>query len=410
MNPLSGQESIMTRAKFPMLRSCLALLILPLLTLSGCEKQEAVKFGAVLPLTGSSAIYGNEIAKGIELAFEELKAAPGAAEMELEIVDSQSDPEKGKAALEALYESGARAAIGGVTTPEALAQVEVAERMNRVLLSPSASARELTGISLYFYRVWPSDNREGSKMAQYAAQNLNLKTTVILASDTLFSEGIRSVFRSSFEQNGGEILEQVNYPANTDDLEALGDLVMGLKPEGVYIADYADGIVQMIQLLKDKGYTGKILTVSAFASPQAIANAGSAAEGVFVTQPQFDPEGTDNPVTRAFVDAFRAKYSETPGNYAAHGFDAMKVLVQALEDGGDRGHSFWKGMRSVNDLPGATGPLQFDDKGDVTKYPRVYFIIEGKVVDHISYLETEKERIMEELRKARDRMRDRASS
>ena len=400
----------MTRTKFLVLRSCLALLILPLLTTTSCRKQEAVKFGAVLPLTGASAIYGTEIAKGIELAFEELKAAPGAAEMELEIVDSESDPEKSKEVLEALYSSGARAAIGGVTTPEALAQVEVAERMNRVLLSPSASARELTGISLYFYRVWPSDNREGSKMGQYAAQNLNLKTAVILASDSLFAEGIRSVFRESFEQNGGEILEQVNYPANTDDLAALGELVMALKPDGVYIADYADGIVKLIELLKEQGYDGKVLTVSAFASPQAIAGAGSAAEGVFVTQPQFDPEGTENPVTRAFVDAFRAKYNETPGNYAAHGYDSMKVLVQALEDGGDRGHSFWKGMRSVNDLPGATGPLQFDDKGDVTKYPRVYFIVEGKVIDHIAYLKKEKERIMEEIRKARERLRERAAS
>lgn len=402
----------MNRIEFPVLRSCLALLILTLLAPVGCEQAETVRFGAVLPLTGEQAIYGKQIEKGIRIAFEELQQRPDIPEMELVVVDSESDPEKGKAALEELYENGARAAIGGVTTPEALAQVEVAERMNRVLLSPSASARELTGISLYFYRVWPSDNREGSKMGQYAAQSLNLKTVVILASDTVFAEGIRSVFRESFEQNGGEILEQVDYPHNTDDLEALVDLTLALDPEGVYIADYADGTVRLIQLLKEKNFGGKILTVSAFASPQAIASAGSAAEGVYVTQPQFDPDSSENPVTQSFVEAFRAAHGETPGNYAAHGYDAMLVLFQALLDGGDRGHSFWKGMRAIKDLPGATGQLQFDDKGDVTKYPRVYYIVEGRVVDHVEFVQKERDRIMrevKELREAQEGLRNRDS-
>jgi len=380
------------------LRMSFVLVLLGLTLATGCGDKEAIKFGAVVPLTGEQAIYGKEIANGIQLAYEQLKNSPKPPNVELELVDSKSDPETGKAELERIFSEGARAAIGGVTTPEALAQVEIADQKNRVLLSPSASAKELTGISSYFYRVWPSNTREGGKMGQYAAQNLNMKTAAVLSADTAYAQGISSEFGSSFEQNGGKLLEVIEYPKNTEDLTALVERVISLKPDGIYVADYAEAAVRIIQMIKADGYAGNILTASAFATPQAIAMAGSAANGVFVTLPQFDAEDDKTPEVKAFVDAYRAKYGETPGNYAAHGYDAFNILYRASQEGGDKAHSFWKGMKAIKDFPGATGPLQFDDKGDVTKYPRVYFVNEGRVVDHAAY----REKLLEEIRKQRE--------
>ncbi|MCB1032566.1 MAG: ABC transporter substrate-binding protein [Acidobacteria bacterium] len=395
----------MSRTTNPASRMLLTLMAFLLAIGLACTQQEAVKFGAVVPLTGSSAIYGKQIANGIELAFEELKALPDAPEMELEVLDSESDPEKAKTALEQLYASDARAAIGGVTTAEALAMVQVADNMNRVLLSPSASAQELTGISREFYRVWPSDSREGSRMGQYAAQNLNIKTVVVLAADSTYAEGILTVFKTSFTQNGGEIVEELIYPENTSDLNALVERVVALKPDSVYIADYANTVIKLIQLLREMSFQGKILTVSAFATPQAIAAAGSAAEGVFVTHPQYTPDDQEDPKVKAFVEAYRSKFGETPGLYAAHGYDSMLVLYEAMKKGGDKGSSFWKGMRGVKDLPGVTGPLQFDEKGDVAKYPRVYFLLEGQAVDHANWVEKKRDEIRLQRQKLEEELR-----
>lgn len=404
----------MIRTKVPAARKLLILMALVLVSGLACSEKEVVKFGAVVPLTGSAGIYGKQIANGIELAFEELKAAPDSPQnLELEILDTESDPEKAQQALEALYTSGARAAIGGVTTEEALAMVQVADSMNRVLLSPSASAQELTGISREFYRVWPSDSREGSRMGQYATQNLNLSTAVILAADSKYAEGIQTVFQESFTQNGGEIVEELIYPENTTDLNGLVERVISLNPDCVYVADYATTVISIIQLLREMSFEGKILTVSAFATPQAIAAAGSAAEGVFVTHPQYTPDEQEDPKVKAFVESYSQKYGETPGLYAAHGYDSMLVLFEALQKGGDRGSGFWKGMRSVKDLPGVTGPLQFDEKGDVAKYPRVYFMVEGRAVDHADWVKKKVEELKErrrQIEEERRRLRSQSSS
>lgn len=244
-------------------------------------------------------------------------------------------------------------------------------------------------------------------MGQYAAQNLNLKSAVVLAADSTYAEGIQTVFKTSFTQNGGEIVEEIIYPANTTDLNGLVERVISLSPDCVYVADYASAVISIIKVLREMSFQGKILTVSAFATPQAIAAAGSAAEGVFVTHPQYTPDNQEDPKVKAFVEKYSAKYGETPGLYAAHGYDSMLVLFEALQKGGDRGSSFWKGMRSVKDLPGVTGPLQFDEKGDVAKYPRVYFLLEGQAVDHANWVEKKRRELqeaMEELRKDRQRL------
>ena len=90
---------------------------------------------------------------------------------ELTILDSESDPQKAAQHLTQLFEDGTLAVIGGVTTAEALAMVPAADLANRVLLSPSASSPELTGISEFFFRVFFSDFDEGIKMGHFAAGN-----------------------------------------------------------------------------------------------------------------------------------------------------------------------------------------------------------------------------------------------
>ena len=375
----------------------------------GCNGPSTIQFGAVLPLSGERQSYGEVVRKGIEVALEEIKAEAAAKKItvELTVVDSQSDAQKAAEQLKELYDQGVLAVIGGVTTAEALAMVEVADRYNRILLSPSASTPDLTGISNRFYRVWPSDYREGMKMGEYARQKLNLETAVTLTAESQYAKGIQAVFSSSFEKNGGQVLEQIEYPAGTLELDALVDRVITLNPQCVYLADYEDVIVNLIKLLKAKSFAGKILTVSAFATQKALTDAGKDAEGVFITHSPYDPEDQENPKLQEFVKAYRAKYGETPDIYAAHGYDAMLVLYQASQlDGGDRSSSFWKGMKAITALQGATGVLQFDDQGDVQKWPRVYFVVDGKPVDHEYWVKHQKEKILQEYQRLKQEQRE----
>ncbi len=384
------------------LAALLALALAPI----GCGDQKVV-VGAVLPLSGEFAIYGEPIRKGIELAYEEIqKQKDYPFTLDLQVEDSQGDPARAAELLGKLYDEGAPAVIGGVTTQEALAMVEVADKHDRVLLSPSASSPRLSGISTNFFRVFPSDFLEGTKMGHFATQTMGVKTVVIIAAESQYAKGIQQVFKAEAERDGAKVLDVIEYPRNTSDLGGVIDRVMTLSPDAVYLADYADGLVTLIKGLKARGYKGQILTTSSIATPDTVEKAGSAAEGVLFTQSNYDVS-SDDPLIQGFVKAFQAKFGKNPDLYAAHGYDAMRVYAEALKKAGSaRPNEFWQGMRGISSFPGVTGPIQFDEQGNVQKYPRVYVIRNGKFVDYDKVLETKRKELEKRRRDLERRLRD----
>jgi branched-chain amino acid transport system substrate-binding protein len=382
-----------------------SLLVVLLLLGAACDRDRSVKFAAILPLSGPFEAYGNAIKKGVEIAFEQVEASGKLAHpIELIIVDSESNPAQAAAHLRDLYADGVLAAIGGVTSAEALAMVQVANQEDRILLSPSASSPELTGASRYFFRVFPSDFVEGTRMGVFAAETLRLKTAVILATETPYGRGIQSVFEGEFQRNGGEIVEVLEYPEHTTDFSGLVGRVVTLEPDAVYFAAYWDDIVALMREIRQAGYEGSFLTTSAFATPRAVAAAGEYAEGVYFTQTVLDVTSEAEPV-RSFVRIYRQKHGNDPDLYAAHGYDAMLVLVEALQEGGTTPTTFWRGMRSVQGFAGVTGPVQFDERGDVQKFPRVYTIRDGMPVNYEEYAQRLREAFRERLRELEDEQR-----
>lgn len=367
---------------------------------AGCSEDEPVTVGVVLPLTGEFAIYGEPIRRGIELAFEELQAQEDFPyPLDLQVRDSESDPEIAADQLDQLYEAGAPAVIGGVTTAEALAMVEVADQRDRVLLSPSASSPQLTGLSTNFFRVFPSDFEEGTKMGYFAIQTLGVDEVVIAAAESQYAKGIQQVFAQEIERNGGTVTEVIEYPPNTDDLGGVIERIMTLSPEAVYLADYAPNLERLVSGLEDRGYQGTILSTSSIATPEFVESVGAAANGVLFTQSNYDIQSDEERIQQ-FVARFREQYDKVPDLYAAHGYDAMRIYGRALiEGGGRRPSNFWQGMRGITSFPGVTGPIQFDEQGDVQKFPRVYVIRNGEFVDYDRVL-SERRRVLEERRRA----------
>lgn len=346
------------------------------LSLVACSPT-SVSVAVILPLTGEYAAYGVSIEKGIKLAYEEV-AADGDSQPPIDdfkVRDSKSDNKTALIWLEQEIQRGAIAVIGGVTTAEAKAMIPITDKNGVVLLSPSASSPELSGISKTFFRVWPSDQTEATKLAQSAYGELQTKTIVVVAGQDPYSRGAEGVFKKAYEAQGGKILETIEYPAGSRDLSGVAVRVMELQPEAVFVADYADGVAELVHDLRGRQYPGRILTTSAFASSAAIEKFGKEAEGVILAQTTFDPNSTDEQV-RDFVAAFKTHYGELPDIYAAYGYDAMKVLARASQGRQILPAEIAAGLRSdaFKGYTGVTGPISFDDKGDVMKSPRLYTI------------------------------------
>lgn len=380
--------------------------ILLALSSLGCQS-DTVAIGVVVPLTGQYQSYGEANKRGIELAFEEIQSNGYPLNLELSVVDSGSDPAQARELLEEQYANGAFAVIGGSVSDEAKEMVAGADRFERVLLSPSATSPDLTKASRNFFRIAPSDQTEGNKMADFAFRVLELKTVVVIAEDGTYAHGIQQAFSSAFETVGGEVLELIELPPNTTDYGGLMARVVTLAPDAVYLAAYEAGIATMILELKRLEFPGRILTTHAFSSSVAMARVGEAAAGVVLTQTVFEPD-SEHAHVKTFVNAYRERHGEQPNLFAAEGYDAMKVLALALEEHHTLSSELPRGLwDAVKEFPGVTGSIQFNENGDVRKFPRVYVIGQDLLLyDYSKRLEDNQRKLREKQEELRRRLEE----
>jgi len=110
--------------------------------------------------------------------------------------------------------------------------------------------------------------------------------------------------------------------------------------------------------------------------------AGETAELLVYPQPSFDADSTE-PGVASFVRAFRSKYDEDPDVYAAHGYDALKLLKQSMLDTeSTHPDDVRRGLYGLDGYEGAAGRTAFDARGDVIRYPRLFIISEGTAVPY----------------------------
>lgn len=362
--------------------------------LAGCSSPRVI--GVLLPMSGEAAPYGAAMKEAIELAVDEAKAANEyPAELTLLWADSATDPDTAVAQLRELSSQGAKLVIAGVTSDSAKAMLPVLEETQTVALSPSASAPALTKDSRLFFRVFTSDELEGSHIARFLNEIQNRSMVLIFAEDSEQARGIEPVFRQNFEQTrDGTVVGKISLDAPSWRSQA-ADLLTSSEPGSAFIVAYAEKTLEAVRFLREKGYDGVIAATSAFYSGDLVTENAELLDGVYFAQPAFDTQDVDSPLVASFVEAFRQRYGDDPDIYAAHAYDAIRVAmavtrtVRAFQTNELRKELIFQ----IKEFPGVTGPIQFNDYGDVRHNPVVFVVKDGEVRNHEKWLEAEKERI-----------------
>lgn len=361
-------------------RSITLCLVLAVGLLAGCSSE--VKIGAIVSRTGGMSPYGQSVAKGLDLAAEEINAAGGVLGGPLTLVyrDDESRPDVGAAAAEDLIQNeGVRLIIGAVSSHVTEAVAEVAQKNSVVLISPSASEPKLSTAGDYIFRNYPSDIIEGTAMAEFAKTN-GVRKVVIFAIEENFGTGLTEVFRRRFESKSRTVLETFNFPsdASSDVFAPMIEQVRELEPQGVYIIAYVDQMAALLMQLKEAGCMA-LKMGSGAVTEDTLALAGDAADHLVYAKLELDIE-SKNPKVASFVEAYTAKYGSSPDVFAAHAYDALTAMVMAIEEA-QMAHPDSVKLQLLNlDFEGAAGKTAFDERGDVTRYPQLFVLHEGKPV------------------------------
>jgi branched-chain amino acid transport system substrate-binding protein len=358
-------------------------LALTLGSVVGCSKD--VQIGAIISETGNVAKpYGEQVRRGLDLALEEINAAGGfqGGAIQLLYRDDKSSAGAGAAAArDLILNEGVQIIIGAVSSPVTIAVGPICQEREVLLLSPSSSAPKITGTGEYVFRNYPSDVLEGTAMADFA-KGLGVRRVAIFAVDNEYGSGLKEVFTEGFESRSRKIVG--TFDITEGDLGSLPPMVEDLEeldPQAVYIVGYVPEMVALLRELHGAGIEAVRLATSSV-TDQVQQQAGEAAEHLVFPRSSFDVNSPD-PEVAAFVKAFRAKYSVDPDIYAAHGYDALKLIWQAMLDTGQtHPDEVRRGLIGLQNFTGAAGRTAFDERGDVVRYPHLFIVEDGESIPY----------------------------
>ena len=373
------------------------LLPTAILILSACENKPIV--GVILPSSGSAGQYGESIESGVRLAISEAREK-GQLPPKFEVLwaDSGSDPARAVKEFRSLVETkGAKIILGGATSAEARALIPVMDELQTICLSPSASAPGLTKLSKYFYRVYPSDELEGHTAGKFMTDRLKAASVLLLIGNAEYAAGIESEFQKEYvDHAGGTISARIDL--NSDGWEGKLRKALRQEPGAVYVVGYSNEVVRAIKAIRGDGYKSRIVTTSAFYISKAIKAAGDVAEGVLFPLPPFDRNSEKEPVL-SFVHHYMDAYTRAPDVFSAHGYDAMNLILEILREA----HppvtpELSKELHfGLTNFVGVTGPILFDDYGDVRHYPKMFIYKDGMVQGYEHYLEVKRRQIIQQV-------------
>ncbi len=356
-----------------------ALVSALLLALAGTACSNKVIVGVVLPETGDASAYGTSVKTGAKLAFDQA-AAERKVPAGLQVVyrDTASNPSRGADEAEALYKQGAMIIIGGVTSPEAKVMTRVATKYGRILLSPSASAPDLTTKGGWFFRVYPSDEEEGVKAAQFLVGDRKAKTVLVLREDTAYTQGLLPVFTAELGKLGGRVAGTITIGEPNWEKMLTASLA-NLKPDALYVCGYGEAILACMVEVRNSTFAGTVCTTSAISTVDLIWRGGKLVEGLFFPMTTVDMASPKEPIA-SFVKRYRETYNLAADNYAAHGYDAALATLSALENPLPKSATELRArLLTLGTRVGVTGAMNFDESGNIDEPLRIHCIRDGKV-------------------------------
>ena len=344
------------------------------------ETQE-IKIGIVGPHTGPVAVYGEAVRDAALVAIEEINAAGGVLGMKFVpvIEDTKGDgAEASNAVNKVITRDKVVAIIGPVISSTANVAGAIVNREKVPMIAPAATAVEVTHAGEYTSRVCFLDSYQATVMAKFSREELKAEKAAILidvASD--YSIGLKDVFAEKLVEYGGEIVEVVSYTSGDSDFSAQLTKIKAAAPDVIYLPVYYNDDILILRQARNLGITATFLGADGWDAPELIEGAGDAAEGCYFTTHYtiHDP----SPVVQNFVQKFQEKYGKPPIVFNALGYDAVKMLADAIERAGSLDREEIKdAINSTENFEGVTGMITLDENRNPYKEVTIVTVKNGQ--------------------------------
>ncbi|WP_298593263.1 ABC transporter substrate-binding protein, partial [uncultured Mitsuokella sp.] len=220
---------------------------------------------------------------------------------------------------------------------------------------------------------------QGTVMAKFASENLKAKTAVIYVDNsTDYSKSLGKVFKEKFEAAGGKVVMEEAFLAKDQDFKATLTKLKTANADILFVPAYYEEVGKIVKQARELGMTMPILGTDGWDDPKVADIAGAdALNNTFFSTHYSDKDEE----VKGFVDAFHQKYGHAPNVFAALGYDAGKMLIDAIRRAGSADpEKIRQAIEDTKDLKVGTGTITMDKNHNPIKQA---VILENKGGDRV---------------------------
>jgi len=290
--------------------------------------QAPIKIGYVTSFSGPVGTLGQDMYDGFMLLVEQNGGKLGGVPVQILKEDDQFKPEVGTQVVQKLIEKENVPIIAGIGGSNVMMAVYKPITEKQVFLiggnagpSPMAGAQ----CSPYFFSAsWQGDGI-AEVVGKYATDK-GYKSMVLIAPNYQAGKDTLTGFKRFYK---GEVVEEIYTGLTQPDFSAEIAQIAAKKPDAVYAFFPGSLGVNFVRQYQQAGLL-KTLPLLTSGVVDGITLPALKETAVGVIAGQFWAPDTDNPTSKAFVDAFEKKFNRIPSNFAAQGYDSALLLDSAI--------------------------------------------------------------------------------
>ena len=314
------------------------------------QAADPIKIGFPIPLSGPTAVYGEPVLKGAEMAVSEINAKGGVLGRKLDLLSRDSKASADEAvrlSRELIIKDGVDFLAGTLTSAEAPAVSTVAKENKIVFVAPTSKSTILTDaqhIHPYIFRVSSNTDVEGLAGATLMAKWKDVKTVATIAPDYAYGRDSIAAFIAALKKLRPDIqIVDEQWPKlGEPDFTAFITAQMSKKPDAIYCSLFAGDFVSFTKQATPRGYfkaiNNRLIDGGEIGTPDE-AQALGADYPYGVIGDTYDPViwgANEPPEHKKFIEdlkAFsKAKYAS---GWSVVGYQAIYALAEGIKKAGN---------------------------------------------------------------------------
>jgi branched-chain amino acid transport system substrate-binding protein len=372
-----------TKTKLILIKVLLVGVLVSMLFTGCATKQSAtIKVGVIVPLTGSAPAFGASARNGCEMAVNEVNAKGGVLgkTVEMIVADDKNDVTEGvNAAQKLIYEENVIAITGVPLSRVALPVAKICQITGTPMISSVATNPMVTEVGDYIFRACFIDSFQGAVAADFAFSNLKAKKVGVLYDyGDAYAKGLAEFFQKQFLALGGTVTAFEAYPTGAVSFTSYLKPILAQKPEAIFCPNLYTDDALIAKEARGLGYTGPFVGGDGWDSPDLFKIGKDAVNNTYFVN-HFSKDDA-SPDVQTFVKNYTEKYGEAPDVEAVLDYDAMRLLLQAIQNAGSTdGANIRDSMKNI-EYHGITGLIKFDKNRNPIKSAVIIKIENGRQV------------------------------